>query len=154
MCVQAAITRREKKKIKVVSPPFFFGLVSKWNCNFLNFWGFLFHWAALLTVAHNELWSQQPNGKPLPCSNGQSELAAMTAPVGRFVHRMGWMIRPISHSPLYLTLINILPQSIFLGYRPLTLFFLGSLSIFSQPWPPYYPSTYIYYTDLNLSPAD
>jgi hypothetical protein len=54
----------------------------------------------------------------------------MTAPVGRFVYRMGWMIRLFFIHLFYLTLTNILPQSnCFLAADLWSLFF--SLSIFS-----------------------
>ncbi len=51
--------------------------------------------------------------------SGQSEPAPMSPPVGRSVHRMGCVF----HLPLYLTLTNILLQSIFFGCWHLTIFF-------------------------------
>jgi len=62
----------------------------------------------------------------------------------------GWFTSLSFTSLLYLTLTNILPQSIFFGYWPLTIFF--RCQFFPNPdlhtiHPPSYP------TDLNLSPA-
>jgi len=66
---------------------------------------------------------------------GQSEPASMTAPVGRSVHRMGFVF----HLPVHPTFINILSQLIFFACWPLTLFFLGQF--FPNPDPPYHPPT-------------
>jgi hypothetical protein len=70
----------------------------------------------------------------------------MTAPIGRSVHRMGCVF----HLPLYLTLTNILLQSIFFGFWPLTIFYFFYLFLnfhLHTTLPPSYP------TDLQFRPA-